>query len=87
MKISALLSRQKGRDFYDAVFLLSQTKPNYDYLSVKWNIRNTSELKDALLQTLEKTDIRKKSQDFEHLIMNKSTVNRVLLFKEFVEAL
>lgn len=29
MKISALLSRQKGRDFYDVMFLLGQTGPNY----------------------------------------------------------
>jgi predicted nucleotidyltransferase component of viral defense system len=28
MKLSALLSRAKGRDFYDALFLLSQTNPN-----------------------------------------------------------
>ncbi|HNY44861.1 MAG TPA: nucleotidyl transferase AbiEii/AbiGii toxin family protein, partial [Bacteroidales bacterium] len=35
MKISALLSRAKGRDFYDIMFLLSQTNPNYDYLAQK----------------------------------------------------
>ncbi len=87
MKISALLSRQKGRDFYDAVFLLSQTMPDYDYLSAKWNIGNISELKAALLKTIEKIDIKKKSQDFEHLVLNKSTANRVLLFKDFVTEL
>ena len=87
MKISALLSRQKGRDFYDAIFLLSQTMPNYDYLSAKWNIRNISELKEALLKTVEKVDIKKKSQDFEHLVLNKSAVNKVLLFKDFVAGL
>ena len=87
MKISALLSRQKGRDYYDSIFLLSQTMPNYDYLSAKWNIGNISELKDALLKTLEKIDIQKKSQDFEHLVLNRSTVNKVLLFKDFVVGL
>jgi len=87
MKISALLSRQKGRDFYDAIFLLSQTMPNYNYLSAKWNIRNISELKDALLKTVEKVDIKKKSRDFEHLVLNKSMVNRVLLFRDFLEGL
>ncbi len=87
MKISALLSRQKGRDFYDAIFLLQQTKPNYNYLAAKWNIYNFAELKEAFLKTLEKIDLKKKSQDFEHLVFNKSNVNKVLLFKDFVEAL
>jgi len=45
MKLSALLSRAKGRDFYDALFLLSLTKPNYDYLSKKQDIHNLTELK------------------------------------------
>lgn len=27
MKFSAILTRKKGRDFYDAIFLLSKTKP------------------------------------------------------------
>ena len=35
MKLSALLSRQKGRDFYDAMFLLGQTEPDYEYLATK----------------------------------------------------
>ena len=40
MKLSALLSRQKGRDFYDAMFLLGQTSPTYSYLSLKYGIKN-----------------------------------------------
>ncbi len=35
MKISAMLSRQKGRDFYDVIFLLGLSKPNYNFLSKK----------------------------------------------------
>ena len=35
MKISAMLSRGKGRDFYDVMFLLSQAKPEYDFLAAK----------------------------------------------------
>lgn len=86
MKLSALLSRQKGRDFYDAMFLLVQTKPNYAYLTQKWNIHNWTELKDALLKTLEKVDLKKKSQDFEHLLFQGNS-SKILLFGEFIEAL
>ena len=84
MKLSALLTRQKGRDFYDAMFLLGQTEPDYDYLIVKQNIRNKEELKCALLETVNKTDLKKKYRDFEHLLFNKANAEQVLRFGEFI---
>jgi predicted nucleotidyltransferase component of viral defense system len=84
MKLSALLSRAKGRDFYDALFLLSQTEPNYDYLAQKQNIHNISELKTKLLETTEKVDLLHKSKDFEHLLFNKSNSEKILHFSELI---
>ena len=87
MKISALLSRAKGRDFYDTMFLLQQTEPDYQYLAEKCNIKNKAELKTALLDKTEKTNLKLKSQDFEHLLFNKERAQKVLLFKDFVGSL
>ena len=87
MKLSALLSRAKGRDFYDALFLLSQTKPNYDYLAQKQNIHNLTELKIKLVETVEKIDLSHKSKDFEHLLFNKVNKEKILHFGEFVKML
>ena len=85
MKLSALLSRQKGRDFYDAMFLLGQTEPDYEYLATKRDIHNKEELKEALINTIENTDLKKKYRDFEHLLFNKANAERVLRFSEFVK--
>lgn len=87
MKLSALLSRKKGRDFYDAIFLLSQTKPNYMYLSQKNGIKNVVELKNAIYEVLKITDLNKKKRDFEHLLFNKEKSNVILRFKEFIDTL
>ena len=87
MKISALLSRAKGRDFYDAMFLLQQTEPDYQYLAEKCNIKNKTELKVALLNIIERTNLKLKSQDFEHLLFNKEKSQKVLLFKDFTESI
>ncbi|MBN2894016.1 MAG: nucleotidyl transferase AbiEii/AbiGii toxin family protein [Bacteroidales bacterium] len=84
MKLSALLSRAKGRDFYDAMFLLSQTKPNYDYLSKKQDIHNLTDLKVKLIETIEKIDLHQKSRDFEHLLFNKENKDRILNFSTFI---
>ena len=86
MKISALLSRTKGRDFYDTMFLLQQTEPDYQYLAEKCNIKNKAELKTALFDITEKTNLKLKSQDFEHLLFNKEKSQKLFLFKDFVES-
>jgi len=85
MKLSALLSRAKGRDFYDVMFLLALTKPNYDFLVQKQNIHNLTELKTKLLETIEKVDLQHKSKDFEHLLFYKENKDKILNFSEFVK--
>lgn len=45
MKLSAMISRQKGRDFYDAMLLLAMAKPDYNFLAVQRGIHNLEELK------------------------------------------
>lgn len=84
MKLSALLSRAKGRDFYDLLFLLSQTKPNFDYLSQKKQISNISDLKEKINKLLEKVDLKHKSKDFEHLLFNKMNSEKIIHFREFI---
>jgi predicted nucleotidyltransferase component of viral defense system len=85
MKLSALLSRQKGRDFYDAMFLLAQTPPNYGYLAQKQNIRSRKDLKTALLKTTKQVDLQHKSKDFEHLLFNNNG-GKILRMEEFLKA-
>ena len=87
MKISALLSRQKGRDFYDTMFLMGQNMPDFAFLSAKCGIHNLDELKKAFSNLLIKVDLNKKAKDFEHLIFQERNSKRILLFGEFVEGL
>jgi len=87
MKISALLSRQKGRDFYDVMFLLGQTSPDHDYLLKKCGIRNSMELKEKLQQVATTANLKLKSQDFKHLLFDKEKSEKILLFKYFVDSL
>jgi predicted nucleotidyltransferase component of viral defense system len=84
MKISALLSRKKGRDFYDVMFLLSQTKPDYDFLQKKCGIDNITGLKRAFAEVLDKADLNHKSRDFEHLVFSPMSIRKILHFSEFV---
>jgi predicted nucleotidyltransferase component of viral defense system len=83
MKLSAMLSRQKGRDFYDSMFLLSLTKPDYSFLQQKLGIHNLSELKAATEEILKTVDLNQKKRDFEHLLFNKKRSESILLVGDF----
>jgi predicted nucleotidyltransferase component of viral defense system len=87
MKIAAMLARSKGRDFYDLMFLLSQSKPDYDFLQKRCGISNLQELKEAANKLIETVDLNKKQKDFEHLLFNKANSAKILRFSDFVNSL
>ena len=87
MKFAAILSRQKGRDFYDAIFLLSKAKPNMDFLQARTGISTMEELKTALLERLKGIDLSQKQHDFSHLVFNEQNAGRILHFAYVVATL
>jgi len=87
MKLSAMISRQKGRDFYDAMFLLAMAKPDYNFLAAQRGIHNLEELKMTTVEILKTMDLNKKMKDFEHLLFNKANSERILSVGAFIESL
>ncbi|MDD3990007.1 MAG: nucleotidyl transferase AbiEii/AbiGii toxin family protein [Bacteroidales bacterium] len=87
MKISAMFARAKGRDFYDLMFLLSQTKPDYDFLRSRCGIASMSEFKKATGELLSTVDLKKKQKDFEHLLFDKRNSEKILRFSNFIDSL
>jgi predicted nucleotidyltransferase component of viral defense system len=85
MKLSALISRQKGRDFYDAMFLLAQSGPDYAFLKARLGIHNMEELKIAIGEVLQKTNLQMKMKDFEHMLFHQKNSERILSFGEFIK--
>ena len=83
MKLSAMLSRQKGRDFYDAMFLLAQTSPDYTTLSEMQGISDLKSLKQSVARILETTDLNQKKRDFEHLLFTRKNSERILSAGQF----
>jgi len=86
MKATALLERGKGRDFYDLMFLLGLTKPDYSFLEKRTGIKNSAELRAEIKKRIKITDLKTKSKDFEHLLFNRENNKRILRFEEFMEA-
>ena len=87
MKFAAILTRQKGRDFYDAIFLLSKTKPDLNFLSARTGISSIDELKTAIAERLKDVNLNHKKRDFSHLVFNEHNAERILQFPDVVAAL
>lgn len=84
MKLSALLARQKGRDFYDSMFLLPKTSPDYSFLEKRNGIHSEEELKNAILAMLPTVNLNVKKRDFEHLLFDSRKSEKILMFEEFI---
>jgi hypothetical protein len=87
MKVSAMLNRKKGRDFYDAMFLLSQTFPDFNFLNKRSGISNLKALKEEATSVIASVDLTNKMKDFEHLLFNKDNSRRILLAGDFFKNL
>jgi predicted nucleotidyltransferase component of viral defense system len=84
MKLSALLTRQKGRDFYDVLFLWQRTKPDYEFLKQRHGIEHKEQLLVQLQETATHTDIKTKQRDFEHLLFEPRKSEQILHFMEIL---
>lgn len=86
MKLSALVARQKGRDFYDVMFLVSQgLMPDYDFLRQRMGIDGRESLKEKLLEVVASVDLHVKKRDFAHLLFDESRADQILRFPAFIE--
>jgi predicted nucleotidyltransferase component of viral defense system len=84
MKISALLSRQKGRDFYDVMFLMQNCEPDYRFLQEKCGIYNRTELDKTMKDLLKSVDLNSRVKDFQHLVFQERNSRKIILFEDFV---
>ncbi|MGM0579809.1 MAG: nucleotidyl transferase AbiEii/AbiGii toxin family protein [Bacteroidota bacterium] len=85
-KFYAILNqpRPKGRDFFDVVFLLAKTKPNYDYLKLKVDIANPKALKESILESCKQIDMKEMALDVAPFLFEAKDAKRVSLFEAFI---
>lgn len=78
--------RNKGRDFFDIVFLLSLIdQPNYDYLSFKAGITTAQQLKEKILAHCETINMKEMATDVQPFLFNTGDTRKVELFTTYLE--
>lgn len=86
-KIYAIINRDrnKGRDFYDLVFLMSRNiKPNYNYLKAKISISDPEALKEAILEKCRQLDMEAMAKDVEPFLFDASDIKKVIRFESVI---
>ena len=87
-KFYAIINRKrnKGRDFFDIVFLLSQEQiPNYEYLFAKLGIESPEILRQRIIEKCEQLDMKEMAQDVSPFLFNTKDEKKVLLFSKYME--
>ena len=90
-KIMAIVFRpyQKGRDFYDLIWFLSQKniEPNYKILKEKEiKIKNREELIEFLKKQIAKTDLKQAAKDVERFLFYPEQAQWILKLPEHIES-
>lgn len=88
-KILACLKRkkEKGRDFFDVVFLMGKTTPDYAYLREKAGIGDKEEMIRALRERVDCINMKTLAQDVEPFLFDPSQKDRISLFKQWLDTL
>lgn len=87
-KFTALCQRKKnkGRDFFDIVFLLSKSiQPNYDFLNMKLDVSNKAQLLERVAEIREQLDMEEMVQDVRNFLFYPADEKKVRLFWAILE--
>lgn len=88
-KIFACLNRKsaKGRDFFDVVFLMAMTGPDYGYLQKRAGIKNKMEMINALRKRSGGINMKLLAKDAAPFLFDASQQDRIALFDRWLEQL
>ena len=79
--------RSKGRDFFDVVYLMGKTEPDYKFLKKRLNIRTKKELINVLTKKSDTLDFKRLAQDIEPFLFDPAQKDRVVNFRNWLETI
>jgi predicted nucleotidyltransferase component of viral defense system len=86
-KILCIFTRPRlmGRDFYDILFLLGKTTPNFSYLEEKLGIKDSVTLKKRLLEKCKRVDLDRLARDVIPFLFNSEDARKISLFPDYIK--
>lgn len=77
--------RNKGRDFYDIIFLLGMdVLPDYSFLDQKMNVHSPEALRDTIFKKCLSLDMNEMAQDVKPFLFHPGDIKKVALFPQYI---
>lgn len=77
--------RAKGRDFFDAMFLMQNTKPDSDFLEKKFKTKSFTEIKKSIQVHIKDIDLVQLSKELLPFLINPQDAEKIKLFPQFLD--
>ena len=77
--------RLNGRDFYDIMFLMQNTKPDIAFLEQKFGTTDSREIKAQIQESVSDANWDELSRDIAPFLFRKEDSERIKLFPEFLQ--
>ncbi|MFW6129344.1 MAG: nucleotidyl transferase AbiEii/AbiGii toxin family protein [Candidatus Aminicenantaceae bacterium] len=86
-KILCVFTRPRiiGRDFYDIIFLMGKTHPNFSYLEKEINISNPNVLKKKMLEKCKNVDFNRLAREVSPFLFNPDDAQKISLFPDYIK--
>lgn len=78
-------NRAKGRDFYDIIYLLQNTKPDIGFLTLKFRVSNWDEAREKILEGIEGIDLDSMVKDVLPFLTNNKEGDKIKLFRDYLK--
>jgi len=79
------IKRIKGRDFYDIMFLMQNTKSDILFLESKFGTSDVRKVKDTIFNSLKDVIWDDVVKDVEPFLINSSDAEKIRLFEDFLD--
>ena len=79
--------REKGRDFFDVVYLMAKTEPDYKYLKQRLGISCKKELIAGLKERSKGVNFKQLALDVEPFLFDPNQKSRVVYFSDWIKSM
>ena len=78
-------SRAKGRDYYDIIYLLQNTRPDMGFLNLKFGTSNWGEAREKILDGIKDVDLDLLVKDVEPFLIDIKESEKIKQFRDYLK--
>lgn len=78
-------SKANGRDFYDIIYLLQNTRPDMGFINLKFGTSNWDEAREKILEGIRDIDLEDMVKDVQPFLIDIKDSEKIKLFRDYLK--